>query len=146
MNWKPIIFIFTICIIVFSLWFYRQHPLTATVKIRNTEFIVELAVTAEEKSKGLGDRTSLLPTHGMVFPYDHKERFDFWMKGMQFPLDFIWISDNTVVDITKNVQPPNGTDLHVVHANVPVNKVLEINAGEADAFGITIGDTVIFNK
>ena len=65
---------------------------------------------------------------------------------MKFPLDFIWITDNTVVDITKNVQPPDGTDMHVVHAIVPVNKILELNAGEADTYGIQIGDMVTFNK
>lgn len=146
MNWKLITVVFAVCLIVFSVWFYRTHPLSSTVTIGSTKFVIELAVTQAEKTKGLSYRTSLLPEHGMLFPYDHKERFDFWMKGMQFPLDFIWIADTTVVDITKNVQPPNESGMHVVHANVPVDKILEINAGEADAFNIQIGDSVTFNK
>lgn len=146
MNWKFITAVFAVCLIIFSVWFYSGHPLSSTVTIGSTKFVIELAVTPAEKTKGLSNRPSLLPKHGMLFPYDHKERYDFWMKGMQFPLDFIWIADTTVVDITKNVQPPNGVNLHVVHANLPVDKILEINAGEADTFGIKIGDTVTFNK
>lgn len=146
MNWKPILVIFSVCLLFFSVWFYRTHPLSSTVTIGSTKFVVELAVTSAEKEKGLSYRTNLLPKHGMLFPYDHKERYDFWMKGMQFPLDFIWIADTTVVDIAKNIQPPNGTNLHVVQPHIPVDKILEINAGEADAFGIKIGDTVTFNK
>lgn len=146
MNWKFIISVFVICLASFSFWFYRNHPFTSTITIANTTFEIELAITPEEKTKGLGSRNSLLPKHGMLFPHDHKERYDFWMKGMKFPLDFIWISDTTVVDITKNVQPPNELDMRVVRANVPVNKILEINAGEVDVFNIQIGDTVTFNK
>ena len=146
MNWKHVVYIFIICFVFFSFWFYQRHPLTSTITIANTTFDIELAITPEEKTKGLGYRDSLFPKHGMVFPYDHKERFDFWMKGMKFPLDFIWIADTSVVDITKNVQPPNGLDMHVVHASVPVNKILEINAGEVEKYNIQIGDSVTFNK
>jgi len=146
MNWKLLRFIILVCLILFSFWFYNAHPLTSTVTIHNTRFEIELAVTPAEKAKGLSGRTKMLPKHGMVFPYDHKERYDFWMKGMQFPLDFVWISDNLVVDITKNVLPPIGPDEHVVKPKVPVNKILELNAGEVDQYNIQIGDTVTFNK
>jgi uncharacterized membrane protein (UPF0127 family) len=146
MNWKLIGVAIAIFVILCTILFYRDHPLSSTVTIRETKFIVELAVTPDEKTKGLSYRKSLLPQHGMLFPYDHKERYDFWMKGMQFPLDFIWIADTTVVDIAKNVQPPAAANLHVVQPKVPVDKILEINAGEIDKFGITIGDTVMFNK
>jgi len=138
----PIIFL-----IIFSVWFYQRHPLSATVRIGTTEFIVDLAVTDAEKTKGLGGRKSLDANKGMIFLYDHKEKYSFWMKDMQFPLDFLWLSANQIVDISYNVSPPKeGEQLQVIQPNKPIDKVLEINAGEASKAGAKIGDMVIFNK
>ncbi len=133
-------------ILLFSFWFYTKHPLSAKVTINKTEFIVDLAITQKEKSTGLSFRKPLQPRRGMLFVYEHKDIYPFWMKDMNFPLDFIWIDGAVIVDITKNVSPADAMDMHVVKPNVPVNKILEINAGEADAFNIQIGDTVTFNK
>ncbi len=141
-----ILVIVGIVIGLFSFWFYTRHPLSGTVKINDTLFTVDVAVTAIEKEKGLGYRQSLEPKHGMIFVYDHKEIYPFWMKGMNFPLDFIWLDGNKIVDITENVQPPNGLNMQVVKPMFPVDKILEINAGEVEKYGIKIGDTVLFNK
>jgi len=146
MNAKIVIIVGCIVLIVFSIYFYRKHPLSASVTIHNTVFTVDLAVTNDEKTRGLSYRKFLKPKSGMLFLYDHKEIFPFWMQGMQFPLDFIWISDNVVVDITTNVPPATATTMHVVRPTVAVNKILEINAGEADLYGIQIGDSVTWNK
>lgn len=81
--------------------------------------------------------------HGMLFPYDHKEQFEFWMRGMRFPLDFIWIDGKNVADITENVPPPLENERPViVKPLVPVDKVLEVNAGTVARIGIKVGDTV----
>ncbi|MFH0749307.1 MAG: DUF192 domain-containing protein [Candidatus Gottesmanbacteria bacterium] len=146
MNPKLILFIAVVIIGAFSVWFYTRHPLNGTVIINKTVFLVDLALNPIEKEKGLSYRKSLAPKHGMLFVYDHKEIYPFWMKGMNFPLDFIWLDGNIIVDITRNVQPANGLNMHVVKPNVMVDKILEINAGEVDTYNINIGDTVLFNK
>ena len=139
---KPIFIILIIVIILGTVMYYRIKPLSATLTVRETTFIIELAVSGAEKMKGLSGRASLPTNHGMLFLYDHKERFPFTMMGMNFPLDFIWMDGNVILDITKNVSP--GTP--VVLPGVPIDKILEINAGEADAVGMNIGDRVLFNK
>ena len=142
-----LIIILAVCLIgMFSFWFYTRHPLNGTVTIKGTMFLVDLALNPLEKERGLSYRTSLAPKHGMLFVYDHREQFPFWMKGMNFPLDFIWLDGNTIVDITKNVQPANGLNMQVVKPSIPVDKILELNAGEVDQYNIAIGDTVLFNK
>ena len=141
-----ILIVISTCIVLFSFWFYSQHPLSATVVIKQTEFIVDLAITPKEKTKGLSFRKTLLPTHGMLFVYENKDKYPFWMKDMNFSLDFIWIDGNVIVDITKNIPPANSTNMQIVKPIVPANKILEINAGEIDKYNIQIGDTVIFNK
>lgn len=126
--------------------FYSRHPLTTRVRIRNQDIFVDVAVTEDEKELGLGGRTTMPADRGMLFVYDRKEQHLFWMKGMRFPLDFIWIDDNKVADITKNVPPPTGAEfqLPTYTANKPIDKILEVNAGTVDRLGIRVGDEVKF--
>lgn len=137
-----------ILIPLFSLWFYSRHPLQTTVTVRNTTFIVDVAIQAKEKEIGLGYRNSLAADHGMLFVYDHKEVFPFWMKNMRFPIDILWIEDRIIVDITKDVPPPASPaeQLPLYHPRVPVDKVLELPAGTADRVGIIIGDKIIIKS
>jgi hypothetical protein len=146
MNWKYITSLLVICLVIFSFWFYNKHPLSATITIGNTKFTVDLAVTPKDKLTGLSFRKVLLPQHGMLFIYENKDKYPFWMKDMNFPLDFVWIDGNKVVDITTNIPPATTDNLSVVAPVAPINKVLEINAGEVNKFNIQIGDTVTFNK
>ncbi len=141
---KLIVVAATLAIGVFAIWYYTRHPFVTTVTIKNTTFTVDVAVTAKEKEIGLGFRDSLEPDRGMLFVYDHKERYPFWMRNMRFSIDIIWIDDRTIVDITKNVPVSDKPvqELPLYHPNVPVDKVLEINAGLSDTYGLSIGDTV----
>lgn len=129
---------------IFSLWYYTKRPLVTTVAVGNSTFTVDVAVTAREKEIGLGNRDSLASGQGMLFVYDHKERYPFWMRGMRFPIDILWIDDKTIVDISKNVPVSDKPvkDLPLYHPVVPADKVLEINAGLSDKFGITVGNTI----
>lgn len=134
----------TILILVLGLY-YRLNPLTSKVRIGKTIFTVDVAVTEAQKEQGLGGRDSLAKGTGMLFPYDHKEQYEYWMRNMKFPLDFIWIDGNVVADLTPNVPPPrDGERPIIVKPLVPVDKVLEIAAGEAEKFGIRVGDAVQF--
>lgn len=134
-----------VAILVVVLGYYIVNPPYAKAIIHGHTFLLELAVTPEQKQKGLGYRDSLALNHAMLFPYDHKELYGFWMKGMRFPLDFLWIDGNTIVDITKNVPAPNANEQPIsLQPKLPVDKILELNAGTVDEIGATIGDTVVF--
>lgn len=122
--------------------YYRVHPLATQVEIRGNRFIVELAVTDEEKKQGLGYRDSLLNNRGMLFVYDHPEQYSFWMKGMRFPLDIIWIHDKKIIDISANVPVREGDAIPVRSPKLPVSQILEVNAGTIDRLGIQVGDDV----
>lgn len=142
---KSYLFIIAGLIILLYMVYYRAHPLTSKVRIRNHIFVVDVAVGVLEQAKGLGGRKSLDDNRGMLFVYDHKEQFNFWMLGMQFSLDFVWIDGKTVVDITENVPPPVGMQKPaIVKPAVPVDKILEINAGIVKKLGLKVGDTVEF--
>lgn len=141
---KLFLFVLLLTAGLFSLLYYTNHPLVTTVAIRNTTFTVDVAVTGKEKEVGLGGRDTLAPDRGMLFVYDHKERYPFWMRNMKFPIDIIWIADTTIVDITKNVPISDKPveQLPIYHPVVPVDKVLEITAGLSETYGFVVGDTV----
>ncbi len=119
---------------------------TATVTIRNQVILVELAQTEAQKALGLGGRDALLPDRGMLFPYAKTDYYTFWMKGMRFDLDIIWICKNRIVDIAANVSAPRGGPLVKYRPRVPADQVLEVVAGYAANHGWNLGDTVLMES
>lgn len=143
---KKLLLVPALAIGIFTLWFYWRHPLGEKALINGHTVTVELALTESEKQKGLGDRETLPRDHGMLFVYQNKDRYGFWMKGMRFPLDYVWIDGNTVADLSPNVPAPatpNESPAELA-PKVPVDKVLEVNAGIINEFGIRVGDTIKF--
>ncbi len=142
--WKILAIVIGASIGVLAIYYYF-NPLTPKLEIRNQTFTVEYAVTENEKRQGLSGRDKLPDNHGMIFVYRDKQQYSFWMKDMKFALDFIWIDDTKIVDITENVPPPlSGKPPETVSPKQPVNRILEVNAGTVERLGIQIGDTVTF--
>jgi len=124
-------------------------PAGPLITVGEAVFRVELAATPEKRTRGLSGRPGLDAGSGMLFVFDSESRVVFWMREMQFALDFVWIGpDCTVADISEGVPaPPPGMDLSDLpryQPAVPVRYVLEINSGEIAASGITRGDPVGF--
>ncbi len=143
---KKIIIFFILSLLLFTIYFYFRHPLGKYAITNGYTIRLEIAVTAAEKEKGLGDRDTLPADSGMLFVYPTKNQYGFWMKGMRFPLDFIWIDGATVVDLSENIPPPNGGRPAELAPKFPVDKVLEVNAGLIRQLGISVGDTVRFSN
>lgn len=117
------------------------------IKIGNVLINVEIADTKELRNKGLGGRSSLDANSGMLFVFSDKGRYEFWMKDMKIPLDFIFINDTKVVDLIKNIPPPSDpTRLTIYQPSTDVNMVVEVNAGFVDKHNIEIGQTVYLVK
>lgn len=108
---------------------------------------VEIADSAEKRTKGLGYRESLASDSGMLFIHDKTQKYTYWMKGMKFPLDIMWVLDDKILDIIQKVPPPitGQTDetLERYASTADVNRVLEVNSGFVIAEGIQIGDKIV---
>ena len=120
-----------------------------TVVIGSAAFPVEVAVTAEQRQQGLSGKPSLASGAGMLFVFESAMPLQFWMKRMQFPLDFVWIgADCTIGEITRDVPPPppgtKDSDLERINPQGDTQYVLEINAGEASVQGLEPGQVVVF--
>ncbi|GAJ00849.1 unnamed protein product, partial [marine sediment metagenome] len=83
---------------------------------------------------------------GMLFIFRDKVLTPFWMKGVTFPLDIIWIADGRIVGIVERAEPEIGIttdELTLYFPPRPVDQVLEISAGRARLLNAHVGDQVI---
>ena len=121
---------------------------SAAMSIGGHALSVEVAQTPEAQAQGLGGRASLGADNGMLFVFPGPGKVGFWMKDTLIPLDFIWIRDGKVVEITANVQPePNLPDpaLHIYRPAELIDSTVEVNAGWAAKNQIKVGDIVTVN-
>jgi uncharacterized protein len=113
------------------------------VQVGDASVLAEVADDPASRQRGLSGRDRLAAGEGMLFllPDDSPS---FWMKGMRFPLDILWIRDGRVVDVSADVPPPGDSNapLPTYSPDRPANRVLEVNAGWAAEHGIRRGDAV----
>lgn len=119
----------------------------AQVQIRDTRIRVEVANSVEEHRQGLGGRLTLKNGEGMLFVFASPGQMGFWMKGMYFPIDIVWMYKGKIVDIAPEVPAPATPDapeseLPRYYPRLPADMVLEVPAGYALANGWKIGDSV----
>jgi len=121
-------------------------PDLPTLTIGQAKIFVEIAKTSEEKAQGLSNRSSLPENQGMLFVYGQSAQVSFWMKETLIPLDFVWINEGQVVELTANVQPKDYQPPKTLKPQAQVDTVLEINAGMIEKLGIKVGDQVSFES
>jgi uncharacterized membrane protein (UPF0127 family) len=105
----------------------------------------ELAVTDEERQRGLMFRETLLPDQGMLFVFETEDFYSFWMKNTLIPLDLLWLDkDRRIVHIARNVPPCKADPCPSYPPDRPGLYVLELAAGSADRLGLKIFDRLEF--
>lgn len=121
-----------------------------TLTIGERTFDVEVAETMAERAQGLSGKSFIGEDEGMLFLFGTSGNYSFWMKGMRFSIDIVWIRDSKVIGITEHVPPPSETEgtfsLPSYAAPGGVDSVLEVRAGEAARSGIEVGDTISFSR
>jgi uncharacterized membrane protein (UPF0127 family) len=125
----------------------RDGPkVDAWLEINGKKISVEIADTPRVQEKGLGERDSLAWNHGMYFEYSKPAFYAFWMKGMRFSIDIIWLRDDRIVDVDANVPFEKGGNGPTLRPSELVDAVLEVPAGYAAASGWQIGDRMILER
>lgn len=105
---------------------------------------VEVASTDYETQTGLMYRSSMAEKNGMLFIFDDVRMHSFYMKNTQIPLDIIFIDENwRIASFQENAEPMNENGLS---SQVPVQYVLEVNAGLAEKWLLEVGDSIAFKK
>jgi len=105
----------------------------------------ELAMTDEERQKGLMFREKLLPDQGMLFVFDVEDYYSFWMKNTLIPLDMLWLDkEKRIVHIERNVPPCKADPCPSYPPQRPGSYVLELQAGSADRLKLKLFDKLEF--
>jgi uncharacterized membrane protein (UPF0127 family) len=103
-------------------------------------FTVELAVTDEQRARGLMFRKELPEGYGMLFDFKRDQEVSMWMENTYVSLDMIFIrADGRIARIAQNTEP---LSRNIVSSGGPVRAVLEVVAGTTSKLGIQAGDRV----
>jgi uncharacterized membrane protein (UPF0127 family) len=116
------------------------------VGIGDVRLLADIADTPEKKSLGLGVRESMDEGEAMLFVFESPGSQGFWMNGMKFPIDIIWIGeDKKVVHIEHSLQPcPTVLDCPTYTPDGNAMYVLETVTGFAEKRDVTDGTQVEF--
>ncbi|TSC89609.1 MAG: hypothetical protein G01um10143_99 [Parcubacteria group bacterium Gr01-1014_3] len=122
--------------------FLKPEPRIGILGIGPAKFRVQIVDDQRSRAQGLSGRKELGSDEGMLFVFEDQGFHSFWMRGMEFPLDFIWITDGRVVGIERDAPPDSSSDPRAYFPPEPIDNVLEINAGMAKISNIKAGDEV----
>ncbi|MEA3254822.1 MAG: DUF192 domain-containing protein [Candidatus Altiarchaeota archaeon] len=148
---KKVLAVFGVVILA-GLWFLMTSGVATTSLCFNSLkgfegakcIDVEIVDNVESRRIGLSGRDSLGQDEGMFFVFDKEGEHAFWMGGMSFPLDIIWINKNKrVAYIAKNVPPCQESSCPLYKPGVNSLYVLEVNARFTGKYNIT-NDTQVF--
>lgn len=119
---------------------------TAEITVGSTPIVVDLALTPDQQQLGLGYRNGLRQGTGMLFVFPESSERSFWMKGMRFCLDIIWIEQDQITGAAESVCPdPAGTpdaERATYQSSGPASHVLEMPGGWLRANGYGAGTQV----
>jgi uncharacterized protein len=118
---------------------WSQDSKNGILEVRGRKINIEKVSNLRDRQRGLSGRERLCQDCGMLFIFEKKQKASFWMKGMKFDLDMIWITDKKVSYIKKNI---SANDNSIFISPVVADWVLELNSGDTLKYGIEIGDQV----
>ena len=120
-----------------ELTIYKEQSDSVIVK-----YNIEIAESDYETQTGLMYRESMELDQGMFFIFPDVLFHSFYMKNTKIPLDLIFIDDKLrIASFKENAQPMDETGLS---SEVPVQYVLELNAGQRKQYSLEIGDRIAF--
>lgn len=105
-------------------------------------FNVSVAASPQERERGLSGLPTLAAESGMWFLLPMPDWHGFWMHGMNFPIDLVWVSPAHQVLSAITLQTCKDGPCHIHLPPGPVAYVLEINAG---TFAGKAGDAVTWS-
>lgn len=109
------------------------------------QLALELALTANERSRGLMHRESLPDNQGMLFVYPHRQYLSFWMYNTRIPLDIAYLDENFQILEIQAMEPCTSTLASFCPSypsSQPALMALEVNQGQFANWGVRVGDSL----
>ena len=120
-----------------------EKGLGTIVTPKGATIFVEIADSPDKRGKGLMFRPSMAPDRGMLFLFPELGDQTFWMKNTLISLDIFWLDESgTIVHLEQNVPICTRKDDACPRYQAPHKslQVLELNAGMAEKFDLTVGN------
>jgi len=140
------IVIVSLLLVLLSFLKPRSGSYQSKVTVGSKQLLVDIAKSPGEREQGLSDRKNLCLDCGMLFVFDQEGFYPFWMRRMYFDIDILWIADDRVVDVTLGAKVSSKEEFAApktfYRSRVPIDKVLEVDAGWVEKNGIKAGDVV----
>ena len=113
------------------------------VEVGDQRYYVEIADDPGERAQGLMFRDSLEDDAGMLFIFPDIAPRAFWMRNTRIPLDIVYLGPEFRIVAWSLNTPPCRTQRCPSYPSIhPARYVLEVNAGEMERLGVSIGDRV----
>ncbi len=116
---------------------------TAASTLPPTCIQLEVPRTPRQYAWGLMQRPALGRLRGMWFRFEPAQAVSFWMHRTLTPLDMLFIREGRVIAIQANVQPCPRLPCPSYGPGEPADGVVELDAGEAAALGISEGSVAV---
>ncbi|MGB8952426.1 MAG: DUF192 domain-containing protein [Candidatus Aminicenantales bacterium] len=105
----------------------------------------ELAVTEEERQRGLMFREKIFSDQGMLFVFKEEGFYSFWMKNTWIPLDILWLDkERRIVHIEREVPPCREDPCPSYSSPRAALYVLELESGAAERYQLKFYDRIEF--
>ena len=137
-KFKFLLYFISICLILTAC---QSDKKTIKAKLNEKTYTFELALTHEEKAKGLMFRKKLSTNGGMLFVYGYATYLEFYMKNTLIPLDLAFIDAEKKIISIEDMKPFDET---TVASPKKAMYVLEVNKGFFAKNGIKVGDSITF--
>ena len=108
-----------------------------------TRVRVEIADTEATRQRGLMFRDTLAVNEGMVFVFEARGFYPFWMKNTLIPLDILWLdTDGRVVSIARSVPPCRSDPCPTYPPDAEASYVVELVSGFAQTHAVRVGSVL----
>jgi uncharacterized membrane protein (UPF0127 family) len=104
--------------------------------IQDQQLVVEVALSPEQRSRGLMNRLEMPANAGMLFILDPQPRQCFWMRNTYIPLTLAFLDEHFTLLQLSDMQPLS-EELHC--ADQPSRFALEVHQGWFEQHDINVG-------
>ena len=120
----------------------QAQPKLPTLKLwlGSHEMITELAITPEQKHRGMMFRTNMAEMEGMLFVFPGPHQASFWMKNTVLPLSAAYINPEGVIVEIRELKRLDETGVTAASDNIQY--VLETNRGWFERNGVAVGAVI----
>lgn len=144
-SWTVVLVLFLlISVAVVAVLLQGKNSKDCSMRLADKKCIsLERATTQDARARGLSGRVSMPMDEGMLFVFDKPRQECFWMKGMHFDIDIIWLdAQKKVVHIERNVKPASYPNSYC--PDKAAQYVIEVNAGVAERASVELGGQLSF--